>query len=264
MNLEEDKLRVQKLLDQQDPRVYASDLIQIMAGAGGYALVSASTITKFERNKVSFALPSHAALCMNLSHQAYEKAQEISKQELFQLKPHGYTSEEGLPMLFDFFEQLFLNIIFAYTALEAFANESIPEGYVFSQLRQDKKCKEHYDRDQIERHLSLDIKLSQVLPEITGIKFPKGNKLWNEYDSLKTIRDRIIHVKAADVGLRGNQVENIWTDLLARRKVDASIVAHKIIQHFPQENDPASSPAAMGRNRWVSRFPFSTPEQTEK
>jgi hypothetical protein len=72
MDDEKDKLRVQKLLDAQDPRVYASDLIKI--SVGGYALASASTITKFEGHKASFALPSHAALCLNLSNQAFEKA----------------------------------------------------------------------------------------------------------------------------------------------------------------------------------------------
>jgi hypothetical protein len=254
MDDEKDKLRVQKLLDAQDPRVYAADLIKI--AIGGYALASASTITKFENHKASFALPSHAALCLNLSNQAFEKAKVICKEELFQSKPHGHTAEEGLPLLFDLFEQLFLNVIFAYTALEAFANESIPGNYVFSQLRQDKKCWERYDRTQIERNVSLDIKLSEVLPEITGIKFQKNGSLWNKYIKLKTIRDRIIHVKAADTGLCGAQEKNIWTDLLEQRKEDASLVAHKIIQHFPQKNDPSSSPVAMGRNRWVSKFPF--------
>ena len=258
MNDDEDKVRVQGLLDCQDPRVYASDLIHIQAG--GYALVSASTNTKFGGQEVSFALPSHAALCLNLSHTAYEKAHEIPETDLFQQKPYGRASEEGLPLLFNLFEQLILNVIFAYTALEAFANESIPTAYTYSQPRQDGKYTEHYDRDQLERNLSLDVKLAEVLPEIAGVKLPKNGSLWNDYITLKKIRDRIIHVKEADIGLGGPKAKNIWTDLLERRKTDSSLVAHRIIRHFPFNYDPASSPVAMGRNRWVSRFPFPPPE----
>ena len=261
---EADKIRVQELLDQQDPRVSASALIKIQAG--GYALVNAARTMNLDKKTVSFALPSPAALCLSLSHTAYQKAQEVSDADLFQLLPHGWSAENTLPALFDLFEQLFLNVIFAYTALEAFVNEVIPDSYTFSQTRQDKKCTEQYDRDQIERNLSLDIKLSEILPEITGVKLPKGGSLWNEYLQLKQVRDRIIHIKTVDMGYlraeqmkeKGSQEKDIWTDLLKRRKLDASVAAHKLIQHFPRiEEDPASSPVAGGRNRWILKFPFS-------
>lgn len=254
MDNNEDKLRVQKLLDSQDPRVYASDLIEVVSG--GYALAGASTNAKFAGKEVSFVLPSHAALCLNLSHKAYKEAQQIPDTELFQNKSYGWSSEEGLTVLFNLFEQLFLNVIFAYTALETFANEAIPDDYIFTQVRQDKKYSESYDRDQIERNLSLDTKLSELLPQITGVKFSKGGSLWSDYVKLKKIRDRLIHVKTADTGLSGSNQTNIWTDLISQRKIDASLVAHKVIQHFPRVYEP-SSPVAVGINRWVSKFPFA-------
>lgn len=264
INDEADKIRVQGLLDQQDPRVSASALVKV--DAGGYVLLNAARIMKLDKKTVSFALPSPAALCLSVSHAAYKKAKEVPDADLFQLLPHGWSAENTLPELFDLFEQLFLNVIFAYTALEAFVNEVIPDNYTFSVVRQDKKYTEHYDRDQIERNLSLDVKLSKILPDITGVKLLTGGSLWNEYIQLKEMRDRIIHIKTADVGYlraeqmeaQGSQQKNIWADLLKRRNVDASVAAHNLIRHFPQiEEDPASSPVAGGRNRWVSRFPFS-------
>ena len=260
MHKPEPQILVQDAPARQEPRVYASSLFKSATGnPNDSKLASASTETKIEGKKVVFAVPSHAALCLNVSHEAHKKAQTIEITDIFQDTSYGRAAEEGLPLLFDLFEQLFLNIVFAYTALEAFANQTIPDDFVFTKLRQDKKCEESYNKDQIERHLSLDTKLSEVLPQITGVKFTKGNGLWTEYADLRDIRDRIIHVKSADLGVKDIKVESIWADLLKRRRTDSSLVAHKVIKHFPQKPDD-SSPVASGRNQWVTQFPFNLPK----
>lgn len=260
MHISEPRILVQDAPAHQEPRAYATSVFKSTSGnPNDCKLASASSETKIEGKKVVFAVPSHAALCLNLSNEAHKKAQTIEINDIFQDKSYGRAAEEGLPLLFDLFEQLFLNIVFAYTALEAFANQTIPDDFVFTKLRQDKKCEESHNKEQIERNLSLDIKLSEVLPQITGVKFTKGTALWNEYAKLRDIRDRIIHVKSADLGVKDIKVESIWADLLRRQKIDSSLVAHKVIKHFPQKPDN-SSPVASGRNQWINEFPFTRPK----
>lgn len=243
-------------LPAPDPRIYAANLFKSAKGdAKDKKLVSAAVVAEFEDKKVFFSAPAHGALCLNLSNQAFRRAQEILRNEIFKRTSYGLAAEDSLPQLYNLFEQLIANIVFAYTALEAFSNQVVPDDFIFEKIRQDKRCQERYGKDQIERHLSLDIKFSEVIPEITGQEFRKGTTLWNEYASLRDIRDRIIHVKSADLGVKGTNVTSIWADLLKRRKVDSSLVAHRIIKHFPLSHDD-SSPVAVGRNRWISLFPF--------
>lgn len=255
---EKDLIRVQKLIEKQDDRVLESDIIGIEGGSKGYGIVSAAIVTKFNKQKVSFALPSHAALCLNISHNAFLKLQEIPDYTLFQKKPHGHTSEEGLPLLFNLFELVLTNVVFAFTALEAHANTLIPDGYIYEKEHAGKKYQERYNKDQIERSISLDEKLSLIIPEITGVRIPKGGSLWNKYAMLKDVRDRIVHLKSVDIDDDSKkQVISIWSELLSWRSKDASLVAYEIIKLFPIKTNPAESPTAKGKNRWVSKFPFS-------
>ncbi len=252
-----DLIRVQELLEKQDDRVLESDIIGIQGGVG-YGVVSAATGTVFNKQKVSFALPSHTALCLNISHNAFLRAQKISDDCLFQQKPHGYTAEEGLPFLFDLFESMLINVVFAFTALDAYTNLIIPDTYVYDREHAGKRYQERYNKEQIERNITLDEKLSVIVPDITGIKFSKGGSLWNRYSDLKKTRDRIIHLKSADIsGSKEKQVDSIWAELLSRRHKDASLIAHEIIKHFPVKIDPKESPTAKGKNRWVDKFPFT-------
>lgn len=256
MHTPEDLMLVQDASAHKETRIYAAAIFISKSGDPNDAkMVSASTTAKVEGKDVVFSVPSHAALCLNISNQAFKKLQAISMDDIFKDTSYGRSVEEGLPLLFDFFEFSLQNIVFAYTALEAFSNQTIPDDFVFIKPRQDKRCDEAYNKDQIERHLSLDIKLSEVLPRVTGTNFDKGTSLWNEYTSLKDIRDRIIHVKSADLGVRNTKVDSIWAELLKRRNTDSSVIAHKVIKHFPQKRDD-SSPVAKGRNIWIGAFPY--------
>lgn len=252
----EPQLSVDALPARIEPRLYAFGKFVPKNPEQGWALVTASINAKFDKKDVTISVPAHAALCLNIAHTAHKASVTIPVDEVF--KSSSRPTGDSLSLIFDYFEQAFLNIVFAYTALEAFSNQTIPDDFVFSRLRQDKKCNESFSKDQIERNLSLDIKLSEVLPEISGIKFQKGTALWNEYTNLRDIRDRIIHVKSADLGivLKDAKITSIWAELLTHRKVDFSIVAHKVIKHFSIKHDFSSSPVAAGRDKWVESFPF--------
>jgi hypothetical protein len=238
-----------------DPRTYAATIFKSKKG-GADKLASAATTAELDGKKLTFTVPSHAALCLNLSNAAFRRAQKVTVDSIFHNATYGLTAEKNIGVLFNLFEQLILNIVFAYTALEAFSNQMVPDDFVFRHIRQDKKCEESYTKEQIERHISLDTKFAEVLPTITGQQFEKGTALWNEYVGLRKIRDRIIHVKSDDLGVRDMTGKSIWADLLERRSVDSSLIAHGVIKHFPQNRDISESPVAGGRNRWIDHFPF--------
>lgn len=253
----EPEILVQDIPTHRECRMYAARVFKSSKGiAHDNKLVSASTRVKLEKKDVSIPVPSHAALCLNLAHNAHLRAKDLWTPEIIKSTSTGFTVEDELPVLYDLFEQIILNVVFSYTALEAFSNTIIPDDFVFSRLRDDKKFEESYGKEQIERHLSLDVKLSEVLPLITGKNFRRGSSLWTEYANLRERRNRIIHVKSADLGITLAGERTIWEELLKLRTTDSSLTAHKIIKHLLPEADE-STPVSAARNNWVKLFPFT-------
>ena len=125
---------------------------------------------------------------------------------------HFQSDERAL----DYIENVCAAVVFAYSALEAFANESIPETYEYKAQRQDKRCLEIYSKEQVERNVSLDTKLSVILPEILSVKSPKGSsRVWDDFKQLGDLRDRIIHMKSGDRKSSGPDEKTIWSAIFA-------------------------------------------------
>jgi len=117
----------------------------------------------------------------------------------------------------------------AFTALEVFVNESIPEDYEYHTHKKSKTKLETMNKKDIERRLSLDEKLSNVLPGVKDIETPKGKKCWQGYVELKRIRDRIIHMKKEDIRSSGPDIPTLWHHLF---KVKAPYIEAKEIIDF--------------------------------
>jgi hypothetical protein len=69
-------------------------------------------------------LPSAPALFLNLAYKAFVTYRDVEVPTLFDLHPQGRWPDD-VKALFDFCEQYAAHVIFAFTALEAFANEVI-------------------------------------------------------------------------------------------------------------------------------------------
>ena len=147
---------------------------------------------------------------------------------------------------FDCLQSLIAGVVFSYTAVEAFANSTIPDDFLFSIERDDKKCRETYSKDQIERHMSLDKKLDKVLPQVCSLTSPKGTKLWVQYNELKKMRDRLIHLKSADwePSPPERAEDYVWTLLLAADTRQRVGYAFEIIWYFLPSEKP----------RWAVKF----------
>lgn len=208
-----------------------------------------SSRAKFHSSLLGFSLPSMTALFLDFSSKAWDEAQIFLASDFndhFTLKSDGSygPKNEG-----DFFEALELRmaaVVFAYSALESFANESIPEDHVFKRNKQDGKCIEQYNKEQIEKWLNLDLKLDEILPSILKVKSPKGSTYWQRYMKLKNLRDRIIHMKSKDRKSSGPNDETIWKELLDISKPNFAFEAKDIISYY-LNNKP--------KPRWFTKFP---------
>ena len=136
-------------------------------------------------------------------------------------------------------------VIAAHTGIEAYANETVPQGYAYTYWNRRTKKNESLNRDGIERQLTLCQKLGDVLPKAYSVPGPKGKPAWQRYKELKEVRDRIMHMKAIDRKPTGPEVESVWDALF--RLDSPLLLARPIVEHFASKIDPKPG--------WFGRLP---------
>jgi hypothetical protein len=194
--------------------------------------VTVSTFAKYNNIEVGFGDPSAPALFLNQAYKAFETANEINP---FRANTPTSVNNISTAKIFDYLEAICASIIFAHTALEAFTNEEIPDDFVYEIEETTESgivVVRHYDKEQIERKISLSEKLASILPKAMNISSPK---LWGGFVHLKKLRDRIIHMKSKDRAhsKHGNIYPvSIWGDLLDPNQRHYPFIAKSMILHF--------------------------------
>ena len=233
--------RQTELLEKEDPRFYAIDKFNT-------GLASISTTEKVGSEILNFGLPSSPGLFLNLALNCKKQVDQINLENCFDKHPAPQgTWPEDHKKLFDFFELMVSQIIFSYSAIEAFANIKIPSDFIYRTKRSDKKFIEEYDKEQAERYVSLDGKLDKILPQVFNVKTPCGTKLWENYQHIKKLRDRLIHLKSSDTTSSGPEVKTIWGDLMRNQKTDFPRQVHELIGHYIFKETG---------HRWFKKFPY--------
>lgn len=219
--------------------------------------ITAITGVKFDDRTLIFSVPNMTALFIDFSYTLWEESQIAFQEENFlnttsKKIPSNTIFPKNDDTIFNLLQKRMGAIIFAYSALESFANENIPNEYIFKTIRNDKKCEESYDKEQIERSLSLEIKLGDILPSVMSVANPKGKPVWNKLKSLKNLRDKIIHMKSKDrkSSLPNSSEENntIWEELIDKKQPNHALEAKDIIGYFLSSR--------IERPRWFENFPF--------
>lgn len=218
------------LLAVEDPRFHA-------IGPGGTGLLMIATSerrSKLSKKVVSFALPSAPALYLSLAHDARSKRMAIDLCDVFvdHPQPQGTWPENHRP-LFDWLQLGAAEIIFSFTALEAFANESIPASFEYTWTTSKKQIK-ILKGSEIERSVQLDEKLKHVLPKAHNIKSPSGTTAWQQFKELKHVRDRLVHLKTIDRKASGPEHQTIWGLMIAEQKTDFVAYSYNVIGAFPE------------------------------
>ncbi|MGA9779257.1 MAG: hypothetical protein WBS33_13385 [Verrucomicrobiia bacterium] len=210
--------------------------------AAGSAVTQAALI-QHGKQQVGISIPNATALFLNLSHRHREEAEYwVGKGIAKGGKSNHLPDNES----FTFYEHIMASVVFAYSSLEAFVNEDVPDSFVYAMA--DKKCTRNFNKEQIERSLNLDTKLGDVLPQVLKIATPKGGKAWTEYDKLQDLRDRIIHMKTKDRDFRGKDASSIWNALLTNPLPETYRTAKNVMKYFFD--------AKRKTPRWFEKCPF--------
>lgn len=173
------------------------------------------SIAKLNKRKlVSIVLPNATALCINSSKRSWVEAEKIRKSSKIDSSLKKEVVFSSTADSFDYLERVMESVIMAFTALEAFANENIPDDYEYHCNKKSEIILEIMDKKAIERWLSLDEKLSIVLPLARGIESPKGKKCWQGFMDLKVTRNRIVHMKKEDRRSSRPEIPTLWHKLL--------------------------------------------------
>src|SRR5690625_1646981 len=159
-----------------------------------------------ERNTLSYFSPNNVGILLSIADKSFEKAKQLFNDYLNPQKvDHRLTNKEGAKLdniktdshvTYDFIEHIQINLVFGYTAIEAFANLSIPNDYKYQPGKNHKGIEEIYDKEAIERWVSLRNKVSIILPEIYQTPPIKKDKVWNDFIRFEDLRNEIIHQKS--------------------------------------------------------------------
>lgn len=230
-------------LNFPDPRILAAEKY-------GSGIVMVAATIKNNNNFLSFGIPSMAALFLNLSEKSFKlstKSLEKSQINLTHNWSHAGRDEEPNNYLnfYDFFEHKIANIIFSFSAIEAFTNMNIPEDIKYKTEKKGKAV--IYNQLQCERNLSLNEKLNKILPVKFGIKSLKDIDAWKKFVILKNIRNRIIHPKRKDINSSGPEDDSIWRTLFENKEINFTENATAIIGYFLLNQQG---------HGWFKRFPY--------
>jgi hypothetical protein len=172
---------------------------------GSMLLQDLETASVGRGKEITYFCPNNVAVLLSVSSKSLSKAKELHE-KFFRSPSMEFRLEkiEGdkktflnrvSSMVCDYIEYVQTAVVFAYTALETFANLSIPEGYLYHAENKSKGTTETYDKGAIEQWLSLKVKVQYILREIYGTEKVECQKWWGHFSNLEQYRNDIIHQK---------------------------------------------------------------------
>lgn len=160
---------------------------------------------RVNNNEITYFQPNNIAILLSISQKQLKLAKvffdtqfDNSKNELNYFNHPGNRKKfigEKSKAICDYIELVETSVVFSYTSLEAFSNISIPKNYNYSYKNKSKGTVEIYDKEAVERWISLKDKISIILPDIYGVKKPTLKKWWSDFINLENYRHDIIHQK---------------------------------------------------------------------
>ena len=181
----------------------------------------------------SFRTPNNIAICLNVGNREYEMAKLLYSGIIYPKLGIGKNKiifeDSELDLLYNYFEHIQTSLIFIYTAVEAFANVAIPEAFTHEKLN-NKKVKEIWGKEQIERWLSTTEKICDILPVVLGVNSPKGEPFWTDFKKLEEIRNNIIHQKTISNEVSINS--KFLSDFFDERIFRIIYAGYQMIEYF--------------------------------
>ena len=187
-------------------------------------------------------IPHASAVFLNVAYRCYHLSTELCDKAMASPEGRNYLPDETA---FDCIESAMSTIVFSFTALEAFANGEIPDTYIHHEDREGILVP--LSKPVIERNVGLATKLDVILPDIFGVKSPKGTTVWRNFVELRRLRDRIIHMKSADRHDRVSDKKSLWRSLFRHDLPCFPHTAMTMMEHFYVGADKVP--------RWFKKMP---------
>jgi len=190
-----------------------------------YFVFDANWVLVFDNLETLMIQPNDVSLYSNISESNLKKAQEFYDETILPRHKIWYGSHPDVnkqTQYYNYFELIISSLIFAYTALEAFANICIPDNYEY--LIKKSGIKTIYSKEAIERKYSLRDKFKIILRDIINTSDPTKENWWNDFIKLEDLRDEIIHTKQS-------KSEDRYSKLLGK-DIFSVIETHKSIIKF--------------------------------
>lgn len=214
----------------------------------GTRITVVSVIQLTKKKRLTVPIPNATASMLNAAAIAHESARRLRADSNIDKSLKKDVSFHSEADALNYIERMIESIVLSFSAIEAFANEAIPANFVYARHKESETLLEAASKQTIERFLSIDEKLTSVLPEVLGCKSPKGTRCWRDYKELKDARDRIIHMKTEDRKSSGPEVDTVWKAIIC--SPPPHLAAKAVIDYFVA--------AMMTKPQWHGRFRHAT------
>ncbi|MDB5227289.1 MAG: hypothetical protein JWN78_1482 [Bacteroidota bacterium] len=112
-----------------------------------------------------------------------------------------------LNLFYSYYTLVSISASFLFNSIEAFINNIIPKDFTYS--KESNKHTITYSKYQIQKEISFEEKIKNVVPQITNKSFCQDySQKWDSIKKLKEFRDEIIHTKSYD-----KETPNIYINL---------------------------------------------------
>ena len=185
-----------------DPR-FQEPFVSEQGPSGAGLLLQWVAKLEIEGHELRYINPNNVALFFALAERAGLSAVDLlaNVKDRAKADSHGSVYDRAVlysdsVLICDFLEAIQTAVVFSFTAIEAFTNISIPNDYIYETTNSRKT--ELYNKDQIERWIGWQDKVSKILVAIYQTEKIENQKFWPYFLKLVEIRNNIIHQKSVN------------------------------------------------------------------
>ncbi len=190
------------------PTYHVKDAGNLTEDSPGMVVQEADEMKFNGSNVLTYFTPNNVGVLLSIVNKSLSFAKEVFDKKIDPNKyNHSIKNAKGdrrdfitqkSIMLYDYIEAIQTCIVFSYTALEAFANLSIPSDFEYEVMVENKGIVEVYDKQAIEKWITLKNKISKILVDIYDTDDISKKSLWSHFVKLELYRHDIIHQKSID------------------------------------------------------------------
>lgn len=185
------------------------------------------SISKIGNKYLNFATPNNISLLLSISKRELDNAKKIYKRIEGRLKESKitYCKDDEIIEVYDYLESINISVIFAYSAVEAFSNTSIPKDFEYK-TKNTKGIIELWNKENIERYFRTSEKIDNLLPQILRTE-ALDSQIRTNFLELEKIRNAIIHPKHDD-----KIIADLQRKLLSKKVFNYVYSAYELIEFF--------------------------------